>query len=156
MSDPTAPDGDDGERLAPLMPSQLAMVVISARDLPALRRYYQALGWPEQPGGSDSLCTFELGGVALTLYPQSEPLEPKGSTTADRPSVTLVVRVGAGDAVDAACGAALRAGAQVIAGPQGQPWGGRAGIVADPEGNRWEVLWVPRPGPGASPGTGAN
>ena len=23
------------------------------------------------------------------------------------------------------------------------PWGGRSGYVADPEGNRWEIAWAP-------------
>jgi uncharacterized protein len=156
-----------GERAGVAMPADLSMVVLGARDLPALRRYYLALGWPEQAGGSDSLSTFVLGGVALTLYPRSEPDGPEagGQVTAgpetgghvtagpeaggieDRSAVTLVVRVGARDEVDAACSAAVRAGAHASVEPQDHPWGGRSGIVADPEGNRWEVLWVDRPAP---------
>ncbi len=149
--------GDEGgARAVGGMPATLSMVVLGARDLPTLRRYYRALGWPEQPDGSDSLSTFALGGVALTLYPQAEPTRPAAETVEDRPAVTLVVRVGARDEVDAACAAAIRAGGHATADPQDQPWGGRSGIVADPEGNRWEVLWVPGTSPsgqGAPPGT---
>ncbi len=134
------------------MPAEMSMVVLAARDLATLRRYYQDLGWPERPGASDSLCTFDLGGVTLTLYPASPESE---SLIEDRPAVTMVVRVGARHEVDSACSAALRCGARAVVGPRDQPWGGRSGVVADPEGNRWEVLWVPSSppaGPSSGPG----
>ena len=95
MSEPTVLHDDHEERDGHGMPAQLSMVVVAAHDLPGLRRYYQALGWPERPGASDGLCTFELGGAALTLYPRSEPLGPQGAAIEDRAAVTLVVRVGA-------------------------------------------------------------
>ncbi|MGH9081436.1 MAG: VOC family protein [Acidimicrobiales bacterium] len=135
---------------SPVMPADLSMVVLSVRDMPALRRYYRALGWCEQAGGSDTLSTFELGGVALTLHPQTDPIEARGGAAQDRPAVTFVVRVGASDDVDAACSSAVRAGARALSAPRDQPWGGRSGLVADPEGNRWELLWVPLP---SSPNT---
>jgi hypothetical protein len=135
------------------IPADLSMVVLSVRDMPALRRYYRALGWQEQAGASDSLAIFELGGTALALHPQTEPVEPAepaepaDGATPDHPAVTLVVRVGTPAGVDAACTAAVRAGARPVAGPEDHAWGGRSGLVADPEGNRWELLWVRRATP---------
>ena len=35
------------------------------------------------------------------------------------------------------------AGAQVLAEPTDRDWGGRSAYFADPEGNAWEVAWVP-------------
>ncbi len=130
---------------AAAIPADLSMVVLSVADMPALRRYYRALGWQEQPGASDSLAIFQLAGTALTLHPQSEPTQPADGAPADRAAVTFVIRVGTPGAVDAACSAAVRAGARQVAGPEDHPWGGRSGLVADPEGNRWELLWVRRP-----------
>jgi hypothetical protein len=138
------------------IPADLSMVVLSVRDMPALRRYYRALGWQEQAGASDSLAIFELGRTALALHPQTEPAdpaepvepaEPADGATPDHPAVTLVVRVGTPAGVDAACTAAVRAGARPVAGPEDHAWGGRSGLVADPEGNRWELLWVRRATP---------
>jgi hypothetical protein len=63
--------------------------------------------------------------------------------------MTLVVRVDTGDGVDAAFDAAMRVGALPISEPQDQSFGGRSAVLADPEGNRWELLWVP----GAPSGT---
>jgi uncharacterized protein len=137
---------------ASTIPAHLSMVVLSVRDMPALRDYYRALGWQEQPGASDALSIFELGGAALALHPQSDPVEASDRSEADRTAVTFVVRVGSASEVDAACFSAERAGARPVSGPQDQPWGGRSALVADPEGNRWELLWVPSQRNRTSPG----
>jgi uncharacterized glyoxalase superfamily protein PhnB len=139
MGDETAIDDKDNEG-AGRMPDRLTMVVLGARHLPSLRTFYRALGWSEQEGASDNLSTFQLGDVALALY----PAPPESGVAADvRSAVTLVLPVGNREEVDQAWATALRVGAQPVVAPQDQPWGGRSGIIADPEGNRWEVLWVP-------------
>ncbi len=126
------------------MPAQLDMVVLSARDLPGLRRFYQRLGWSEQAGASDTLAFFPLGGVTLALFPLTPGTVGSDETTAtERTGMTLVVRVGTGDAVDAAFAAAVAVGAIPVGEPQDQSFGGRSAVLADPEGNRWELLWVP-------------
>jgi uncharacterized protein len=120
------------------------MVVLAARDLPSLRRFYRALGWPERPGASDGLAMFDLGATVLTLHPAAESTDGSSGERADAgSSVTLVIDVDARDGVDDAVTAALGAGARLVAAPVDQSWGGRSAVVADPEGNRWEVLWVP-------------
>ncbi len=143
----TITPGGTVEEPAPVMPADLSMVVLSVGDMPALRRYYRALGWQEQPGASDSLSIFQLEGVALALHPSSEPEEvtgPADAASPDRSAVTLVVRLATRDEVGAAFASAVRAGGQAVSEPQDHPWGGRSGLVADPEGNRWELLWVAR------------
>src|SRR5208283_3786187 len=69
MGEPVAVNDGHGEQPAGGMPARLSMVVLSARNLPALRRFYRALGWSERAGASDTLSTFQLGDIALTLYP---------------------------------------------------------------------------------------
>lgn len=48
----------------------------------------------------------------------------------------------------------MAAGARVVGAPVDREWGGYSGYVADPEGNRWEIAWLPgyrcRPSPAAS------
>ena len=126
------------------IPARLAMVVLSARDLPALRRFYRGLGWTEQAGASDALAFFALEGATLALFPHADGTEEgSGGQPVDRSGMTLVVRVDTGDGVDAAFDAAVRVGALPISEPQDQSFGGRSAVLADPEGNRWELLWVP-------------
>ena len=47
------------------------------------------------------------------------------------------------DEVDAAYAAALAAGGGAVLEPVDREWGGRSGYFADPEGNRWEIVWAP-------------
>ena len=127
------------------MPARLAMVVLGARDLPALRRFYRGLGWTEQPGASDTLAFFPLEGATLALFPHAVGTEEEGETgSVDRSGITLVVRVDTGDAVDSAFAAGVRVGARPVSEPRDQSFGGRSAVLADPEGNRWELLWTPR------------
>jgi len=37
----------------------------------------------------------------------------------------------------------VAAGARVVGAPVDREWGGYSGYVADPEGNRWEIAWLP-------------
>ncbi len=131
----------------PSIPAELSMVVLSTRDVPALRRFYSALGWSEQDGGTDKLCRFQLGAVVLTLYSDPHVVDGEVSVDGEVPVVsshmTLVIRLASADLVDAAYRTVADAGAELLVPPTDQPWGGRSSIVADPEGHRWELLWVP-------------
>jgi uncharacterized protein len=130
------------------MPPRLSMVVLGARDLPALRRFYGGLGWPERPGASDALAMFDLGTTVLTLHPSGTAARGRSPTeVAASSAVTLVVPVDGREAVDEAVAAALELGARQVSAPADQAFGGRSAVVADPEGNRWEVLWVARSEP---------
>jgi uncharacterized protein len=129
------------------------MVVLSTRDVPALRRFYSALGWSEQDGGTDKLCRFQLGAVVLTLYSDPHAVDGEGAVTGETTvdgeatvgssHMTLVIRLPSAELVDAAYQTVANAGAELLVPPTDQPWGGRSSIVADPEGHRWELLWVP-------------
>ncbi len=124
------------------IPAELSMVVLASRDVPTLRRFYRALGWSEQPGASDELCRFQLGPVVLTLYADERHVEER---ELHGPShITLVVRLPSKELVNEAYRTAVDAGAEVVSPPTDQSWGGRSSVVADPDGHRWELLWVPK------------
>lgn len=125
---------------------RLTYVTLGARDLAALRAFYQRWGWPEREGSSDSFATYEAGGVLLALY----PIELLGEEAARCEAVPVVGWNGitfgmnvARDDVDAEFDRALAAGATEVARPVNRDWGGYTGYVADPEGNRWEIAWAP-------------
>lgn len=57
--------------------------------------------------------------------------------------VTLACNVERKEQVDEALAAAREAGANVLAEPTDRDWGGRSAYFADPEGNAWEIAWLP-------------
>lgn len=128
------------------LPARLTVVTLGARDMPALRGFYRALGWEETPSSGDHWSGFLLGGVLLSLYPEQE-LSAEAADGAATPrgwrGVTLATNVDSPQQVDAAFDIAVRAGAGVVAEPVDRSWGGRSAYITDPEGNRWEIAWAP-------------
>ena len=51
------------------VPQRMTTVTLGARSVPALRAFYQAIGWRENDGSDDTFASFTLGGVRLALYP---------------------------------------------------------------------------------------
>jgi predicted lactoylglutathione lyase len=127
------------------IPADLSMVVLTSADVPRLRRFYQALGWSEQAGATDELCRFQLGPLVLALYAEKQPVEQHQSIGASH--MTLVLRLPRRELLDEAHRRAVDAGAGTVHPPTDHPWGGRSSVLADPDGNRWELLWVPQPEP---------
>ena len=118
---------------APVIPARLTVVTLAARDLPALRRFYRGLGWPEVAGSDDAWCAFVLGGVVLALYPQGALDNEAGATGSGPGGFTLGLNVDTPDEVDAVHAAALAAGAGAL-GP------------ADGAGLGWALRVQGRPG----------
>jgi catechol 2,3-dioxygenase-like lactoylglutathione lyase family enzyme len=130
------------------VPQRLSFVTLGAQDVGRLRAFYAAWGWQERDGGGDGFAQFDLGGVRLALFPleqlaaeaaPGEPLPAPGAWS----GVTLAVNVATRADVDAVVEVAVAAGAQLVAAPVDREWGGRSGYLADPEGTRWEVAWLP-------------
>jgi predicted lactoylglutathione lyase len=125
----------------------LTFVTLGARDLGALRAFYQRWGWAEREGSSDSFTTFNAGGVLLALYPiellGEEAAPGEAAPAVGWNGITFGMNVAHRDNVDAAFDRAVAAGATEVARPINREWGGYSGYVADPEGNRWEIAWAP-------------
>jgi uncharacterized protein len=128
------------------VPARLSIVTIGAHDLELLRAFYRGLGW-EEAISADDFSAFATGGAVLTLYPIGSLLSDARLDSEPSPSafrgVTLAINVESVEAVDAAFDAATAAGATVLKEPETAEWGGRSGYFADPEGNVWEVAWMP-------------
>jgi uncharacterized glyoxalase superfamily protein PhnB len=80
------------------------------------------------PDGIVRHAELELGGYIVAVG-------VKGSRFGTVNSVTLVFV----DSVDATCERAVAAGGSVVSEATDQPWGLRQAVVADPEGQRWEI-----------------
>jgi hypothetical protein len=129
------------------VPQKLTVVTLGARDMPALRAFFDRMGWQARDGSSDQFTTYQVGSAVLALYPlellgaEAAPGEP--APASDWNGVTLGLNVESATAVDETFRRAVDAGARAVAGPVRREWGGYSGYIADPEGNRWEITWAP-------------
>ena len=132
--------------MAERVPPRLNVVTFGVRDLPAMRSFYEALGW-ESRSADDEFARFEIGGAVLALYPlealAEEASMPPPADTERFAGFTCAVVVQSEEMVDAAIEMVREAGGRILAGPVAREWGGRSGYFADPEGNVWEIAWLP-------------
>jgi catechol 2,3-dioxygenase-like lactoylglutathione lyase family enzyme len=127
-------------------PARVSVITIGARDLPALREFYAALGFPVAIE-LDDFVAFETRGAVFTLY-QAESLAADARAEVappqpDRIATNFAINVDERDEVDAAVESARAAGARIAKEPTDMEWGGRSAYFTDPEGNWWEIAWVP-------------
>ena len=130
-----------------MIPRRLSVVTLGAYDVPALRAFYESLGWQSSTPGGDEFAAFPLGGAVFTIYRMDllageshSPAPPKDVFR----GVTLAVNVEREEMVAEAIDAARAAGAEIRAEPVKRDWGGVSAYFADPEGNVWEVAWLPQ------------
>lgn len=128
------------------IPARLSVVSVGAHDVAALRAFYERLGWSTTTPEGD-FAAFPLGGAVLGLYDAAKLGEEAGGATPPPvgtfKGVTLACNVERKEQVDEALAAAREAGATVLAEPVDRDWGGRSAYFADPEGNAWEIAWLP-------------
>ena len=104
-----------------------AFPIITVRDLPAARGFYERLGFSQTfqfpPEGEPGFVTMERGSSSIGIG-------AGGATAEDRFGYWVYV-----DDVDAALELLRSAGAPVVAEPADQPWGERVARTRDPDGN---------------------
>jgi predicted lactoylglutathione lyase len=126
------------------VPARLSFVTLGARDFARQRAFYLGLGWA--PGiDVDDFVSFLVGGVVLAIYPLellTAEAAPGMQANGEWSGVTLACNVATRDEVDGAWAAWVAAGATPLAAPVDREYGPRAGYVADPEGNRWEIAFA--------------
>jgi catechol 2,3-dioxygenase-like lactoylglutathione lyase family enzyme len=127
-----------------VVPARLSVVTLGVEDLPRMRGFYGDLGWISHSEG-DEFARFEVGGAVLTLYSLTSLAEEGGLPVAARgfKGFSLAVNVDSRDQVDSVIEEVRRVGGTVSAEPVDRPWGGRSAYFTDPEGNAWEVAWLP-------------
>lgn len=129
-----------------MIPARITVATLGYRDFDLMRGFYERLGWQSSsPDGE--FARFKTGGATLCLYPTTllggEAGGQQPPDTAGYRGVTLAVNVEERDEVDSAFATAIAAGATPLAEPVDRDWGGRSAYFADPEGNAWEIAWVP-------------
>ncbi len=130
-------------------PAPLAnLITLGARDLPTLRNFYRALGWPQIMDDGEFVA-FALRGIVLALFPLDK-LARDGNTEAEPGSggirFTIGVMVDSAEEVDRLTEQMRAAGARVTKEPvDAEFFVGRSAYLCDPEGNYFEIAWADAP-----------
>jgi uncharacterized protein len=129
-----------------VVPARITVVTLGARSLDSLRDFYKRLGW-QTAAELEDFAAFRLRGAVLALYPLGElakdaNAEPAACGDGLR-GFTLAINVDRKEEVHETLAAAMEAGGQIVKEPVDADWGGRSGYFTDPEGNYWEVAWLP-------------
>lgn len=121
------------------------MITLGARDLPTLREFYRAVGWPLIVDDGEFVA-FELRGIVLALFPLGQlardgHADPEPGAGGIR--FTIGINVDTADEVDRLTEHMRRAGARVTKEPvDAEFFIGRSAYLCDPEGNYFEIVWA--------------
>jgi predicted lactoylglutathione lyase len=123
------------------------VITLGARDVPALRAFYQRLGWPLVVDDADFVA-FELRGAVLALF-SGEQLAADGREQVEQSHggirFTIGIMVDRRDDVDHLAQLVRQSGGRVTKDPvDAEFFDGRSAYFADPEDNYWEIAWSPR------------
>jgi catechol 2,3-dioxygenase-like lactoylglutathione lyase family enzyme len=127
------------------MEQRVSIITLGVANLQRSREFYERLGWRRSMPQNEGIVFFQIGGMALALYPRDElakdaniPPEVGGSS-----GMTLAFNARNREEVDAVLAEAQPAGAKLVKPAQEAFWGGYSGYFADPDGFLWEVAWNP-------------
>jgi catechol 2,3-dioxygenase-like lactoylglutathione lyase family enzyme len=129
-----------------VIPARVSLVTLGVRDLASMRAFYGGLGWKEAIT-TETFAAFETGGAVLGLFPlealarDANAAAPQGK--AGFKGMTCAINVEDKEMVDEAITAVRAAGGRIVKEPIDADWGGRSGYFSDPEGNLWEIAWMP-------------
>jgi catechol 2,3-dioxygenase-like lactoylglutathione lyase family enzyme len=121
------------------------VITLGARDLPTLREFYRAVGWPLIVDDGEFVA-FELRGIVLALFPLAQlardgHAEPEPGAGGIR--FTIGINVDTADKVDRLTEHMRMAGARVTKEPvDAEFFTGRSAYLCDPEGNYFEIVWA--------------
>ncbi|MBE1551876.1 hypothetical protein GGC64_005963 [Mycobacterium sp. OAS707] len=121
------------------------LITLGARDLPRLKEFYRALGWPQIIDDGEFVA-FELRGIVLALFPLVQ-LARDGHTEPEPVSsgigFTIGINVDTAEEVDRLTQRMRSAGARVTKEPvDAEFFTGRSAYLCDPEGNYFEIVWA--------------
>jgi len=133
------------------IPQHVSIFSLGTHNIDTIRQFYRGWGWSESPISTPEFVAFDVGSAMISFY-DMEALAEEAHGDA-RPEgqwggFTLAMNVSDQEELDRVYAAAVEAGATPISEPTKQFWGGIAGYVSDPDGNRWELsTGGPKPAP---------
>ena len=127
------------------MEQRISIVTLGVADLERSRAFYERLGWRRSMKQADGVVFFQVGGMALALYPRAD-LAKDANVAPQRhgfAGIAIAYNARSRDEVDAVLAEAEAAGARILKPAQQAFWGGYSGYFADPDDFLWEVAWNP-------------
>lgn len=127
------------------IPARVSFVTLACRDVAAMKRFYDQLGWPASKHNDETFAAYQCGGAVLGLYGASNYENTYGPPPTPGHFRGFVLAINCGDAseVDRIYGQLKTVkGAELMGEPQDLSFGGRGFEWRDPEGNVWEVTWA--------------
>ena len=127
------------------MDQRVSLITLGVADLNRSREFYERLGWRRSMAKAEGIAFFQLGGIALSLYPRDELAKDANVASEGHGfnGITLSYNTRTRGEVDAALTQAAGAGAKIAKPAQKAFWGGYSGYFSDPDGFLWEVAWNP-------------
>jgi uncharacterized protein len=125
---------------------RISLITLGVDDLARARAFYETgLGWNASPASEGDIVFFQLGGMALALYPRRLLAEDAGAPHPGPTSSAITLAHNVRDRGDVAelLDIAEAAGGKIVKPAEDASWGGRSGYFADPDGHLWEVAWNP-------------
>lgn len=124
----------------------VALITLGTSDMNRAIAFYQALGWEMAPRGKyDQAAFFQLRGQILMLYPLADMLRLQNMANVQSApgGVAMALHVRSGDEVRELFARFIAAGGTILKEPT-ESADSVTGYAADPDGNVWEISWVPR------------
>lgn len=127
------------------MQQRVSLITLGTRDLGRAVRFYEALGWARSVREAEGVAFFQVGGMALALWPRESLAEDAGLPAEGEgfAGFALAYNTTTRPEVDAMLAEAVAAGGTLVKPARDVAWGGYSGYFADPEGVLWEVAWNP-------------
>lgn len=128
------------------MEPRISIITLGVKDLARSRNFYEnGLGWKAASGDFEKIVFFQLGGLALALYPYGLLAEDASMAPgcAGFRGFTLAHNVRFKEEVGRILDQAEKAGGGIARPAQDVFWGGHSGYFTDPDGYLWEVAWNP-------------
>ena len=129
------------------MEQRVSLITLGVSDLERARAFYDGLGWTSSFKDAEGIVFYQVGGMALSLYPRSALAKDAGLTDDGSgggfAGMALAYNGRSRADVDSVLKEAEAAGAVILKTAHDTFWGGYAGYFADPDGFTWEVAWNP-------------
>lgn len=127
------------------MQPRLTLLTLGTSDLARAIRFYEALGWTRSVRDAEGIAFFQVGGLALALWPRENLAEDAGVEAQGQGyrGFALAYNTASREETDAVLAKAVQAGGTLVKAARDVFWGGYGGYFADPDGTLWEVAWNP-------------
>ena len=125
---------------------RISLITLGVADLARARAFYEnGLGWRASPASQGDIVFFQLGGLALALFPRAELAADAGVADEGHGfrGIALAHNVRESRGRRPLLALAEAPGGRITRSAETASWGGRSGYFADPDGHLWEIAWNP-------------